>query len=168
MNLEQDFLRLVKQEFKDINDTLIWKDENGDFHVFGHYKIVPEKPKYHVFCGATEVGPFNSTRAALSWCIADKHKLFSLARDILTQDTKLGLLTQDIQTRAGAADKSTKVEFREIIGTKLESKIIRKKQIEQALNKSINFAKYYEQRGFANETARTSRNPNNKTSRKGI
>ena len=168
MSIEQDFLRLIKQEFKDITDTLIWKDEQGSYHIFSHYLMIPVNSKYQVICGATEVGIFNSTKSALGWCIADKHKLYNLAREILTTDTKIGLLTQDIKVRAGVGDRSSKPEFRESIQTKLESKIIQKKLMEQTLDKCIKFAKYYEQRGLDNETSRISRNQANKTSRKGI
>ena len=58
-----------------------------------------------------------------------------------------------------------KWEFRDSIGTKLETKIIRKKQVENELAKCVNWAKYCQQRGFNNETARTGRNQPNKTSR---
>ena len=167
-NAEQEFLRLLKQEFKDLNDKLIWKDVEGKYHVFSHYLITPSDSKFQVICGATEVGFFTSTKSALSWCIADKHKLFNLAREILTIDTKIRLLTQDIRVRAGVGDRSSKPEFRENIQAKLESKIIQKKLMEQTLDKCINFAKYYEQRGLNNETARNSRNQANKTSRKNI
>lgn len=168
MNFEQEFIRLIKQEFKDLTDILMWQDDAGNYHVFDHYLIVPQNQRFQVICGATEVGFFTSSKSALSWCIADKHKLYNLAREILIVDTKIGLLNQDIRVRAGIGDRSSKPDFRENIQTKLESKIIQKKLMEQTLDKCINFAKYYIQRGLNNETARISRNQANKTSRKGI
>jgi hypothetical protein len=168
MNINKQVEHLLREEFKDSISSLIWQEEDGTYRVFGHYSIVPEKPCFKVFCSATEIGLFTTSRAALAWCIADKHKLFNLARDILTLDTKLGALTRDIFVRAGSADKSPKPDFREIVGTKLETKLIRKKEVEQSLAKCINFAKYYEQQGLNNETPRISRNPNNKSNRKGV
>jgi hypothetical protein len=165
MKSNQEFDRIFRQEFKDITPNLIWKDDDGVYSVFGHYQIVPEKVGYRVFCAATDVGLFHTTRTALSWCIADKHKAYNLARELLTTDTKLQSLTQDISTRATIADRSKKFEFRDAIGMKLETKIIHKKQLENQVAKCVNWAKYIQQRGFDNETARTGRNQPNKTSR---
>ena len=165
MKSDQEFDRMFRQEFKDITPNLIWQNDLGEYEVFGKYRIVPERPGYRVFCSATEVGIFNSTKSALSWCIADKVNAYNTARDLLILDNKLGALTADIATRTAIGERSTKWEFRDSIGTKLETKLIRKKQVENELAKCVNWAKYIQQRGFNNETARTGRNQPNKASR---
>ena len=165
MKPDQEFERMFRQEFKDITPNLIWQDEKGTYEVFGRYRIVPLRPGYQVFCAATDVGTFHSTRTALSWCIADKNCSFNIAREILTTDNKLNTLTQDINIRAAVGDRSKNPELRETILTKLESKIIQKKLLENQLTKCVNWAKYCQQRGFDNETARTGRSQPNKTSR---
>jgi len=165
MNFNHEVNRLFRQEFPDLLPNAIWRNEDGSYEVFGRYRILPEKTKYRVYCLATDVGLFNSTKTALSWCIADKHQAYNLARELLETDIKLGTLTNDINSRASVADRSKNFEFRDNIGTKLETKIIRKKQLENQLAKSVNWAKYIQQRGFNNETARTGRNQPNKTSR---
>ena len=168
MKQDQEFERMFRQEFKDIAPNLIWKDEHGVYQVFDKYQIVPERPGYRVFCSATEVGIFNSTKSALSWCIADKYNAYNTARDILILDTKLGVLNNDIAVRTAIGERSDKWEFRDGIGTKLETKIIRKKQVENELAKCVNWAKYSQYKGFNNETARTSRNQPNKAGRQGL
>ena len=165
MKSDQEFDRLFRQEFKDITPNLIWKTDSGEYEAFGRYRIVPQRPGYRVFCSATEVGTFHSTKTALSWCIADKHSAYNTARELLTVDNKLNALTQDINARAAIADRSKKFEFRDAIGMKLETKIIHKKQLENQIAKCVNWAKYIQQRGFENETARTGRSQPNKTSR---
>lgn len=165
MKLSQEFERMMRQEFPEAVNNLIYRTENGDYRVFDRYQIVPEKPGFRVFCSATDVGLFNSTKTALSWCIADKYKQYNLARELLETDIKLGKLTNDINTRVTLADRSKNFDFRDCVGTKLETKIIRKKQLENQLAKSVNWAKYIQQRGFINETVRTGRNPSNKSSR---
>lgn len=162
---DQEFERIFRQEFKDITPNLIWQNKAGEYEAFGRYRIVPVRPGYQVFCAATEVGTFHSTRSALSWCIADKHHAYNTAREMLMVDNKLNALTQDINARAAVGDRSQNPELREIILTKLESKIIHKKQLENQLTKCVNWAKYIQQRGFDNETARTGRSQSNKTSR---
>jgi len=165
MKQDQEFERLFCQEFKDITPNLIWKTDSGEYEAFGKYRIVPQRPGYRVFCSATEVGTFYSTKTALSWCIADKNSAYNTARELLTIDNKLNALTQDINARAAIGDRSRNPGLRETVLTKLESKIIHKKQLENQLTKCVDWAKYMQLRGFDNETARTGRSQPNKTSR---
>lgn len=165
MNIDKEFEQALRTELKDILPNTIWRNDDGVYSVFGHYRIEPTRPGYRVYCSATEVGIFNSTKTALSWCIADKYQAYNLARELLELDTKLGSLTADIAVRTAVGERSTDWKFRDAIGTKLETKIIRKKQVENELTKCVNWAKYCQQRGFNNETARTGRNQPNKTSR---
>lgn len=165
MKPDQEFERLFRQEFRDVMPNTIWQNDNGVYEVFGHYRIQPERPGYRVFCSATEVGVFSSTRAALSWCIADKNKSYNTARELLTLDTKLTALTHDITARAAVGDRSKNPALRETILTKLETKIIRKKLLENQLTKCVNWAKYCQQRGFDNETQRIGRSQHKTTSR---
>jgi hypothetical protein len=165
MNINQEFERAFRAEFKEILPNTIFQNENGSYSVFGKYRIETAYPGYRVYCSATEVGIFNNTKSALSWCIADKYQAYNTARDILELDIKLGAMTRDIAARTAIAEHSNKWEFSDIVGTKLETKIIRKKKVENELTKCINWAKYIQQRGFNNETVRTGRNPSNKTSR---
>ena len=165
MKTDQELDRLFKQEFRDIIPNTIWQNDNGVYEVFGHYRIEPVRPGYRVTCAATEVGIFASTKTALSWCIADKNRAYNTARELLTLDNKVASITHDIATRAAVGDRSQNPGLREIILTKLESKIIQKKMLENQLTKCVDWAKYIQQKGFDNETARTGRSQPNKTSR---
>jgi len=162
---EQDVERMFRQEFRDLMPNVIWQNDNGVYEVFDRYRISPEKTGYTVFCSATEVGTFSSTRSALSWCIADKHHAYNTARELLETDRKLASLTADIATRAGIGDRSRDPVLRETILAKLESKIIHKKHLENQLTKCVKWAKYVQQRGFEDETQRIGRGQPNKTSR---
>ena len=165
MIIDKEFERMFRQEFKGLSENVLFQNEIGEYEVFGKYRIIPEAVGYRVYCSATEVGNFSNTKTALSWCIADKFTYYNLARDILTLDNKLNSLISDISVRANLADRSKTPLFRETIETKLETKIIRKKQVEQELTKCVNYAKYCQQRGFDNETQRTGRSQPNKTGR---
>lgn len=165
MKPDQEFERLFRQEFRDVMPNTIWQNDDGVYQVFGHYRIQPVRPGYRVFCSATEIGVFSSTRTALSWCIADKHQSYNTARELLNLDTKLTALSHDISARAALGDRSNNPALRETILTKLETKIIKKKLLENQLTKCVNWAKYIQQRGFDNETQRIGRNQPNKTSR---
>jgi hypothetical protein len=165
MKIDKEINRILRQEFKDLVPNTIWESSEGVYEVFGKYQILLENPGYRVYCSDTDIGTFTSTRTALSWCIADKYQNYNLARNLLLVDNKLGALTDDIKMRATLGDRSNNLSFKETVGTKLETKIIHKKQLENQLAKWVSWAKYCQQRGFNNETARTGRNTSNKTSR---
>ena len=155
---EMDIDKAFRKEFPEIITNLIFQNETGDYEIFGRYVIKKEKNVCRVYCSATDAVTFSSTKTALSWCIAAKFSNYNLARDILNLDRKLMALTNDINTRANVAERSKNSLFRETVETKLETKIIHKKQVEQQLTKCVNYAKYYQQKGFNNETVRTGRN----------
>jgi hypothetical protein len=161
----QEVERMFRQEFRDLLPNIIYENDDGIYEVFGHYRIVPEYPNFRVFCSATDVGTFGSTRSALAWCIADKNKAYNLARELKELDSKLSALNHDIAVRTALAERSRSWEFRDPVATKLETKIIRRKQVENRLAKCVDWAKYSQQRGFTNETQRIGRGQPNKTSR---
>ena len=165
MITEHEVERMFRQEFRDLMPNVIWQNDDGVYEVFGRYRIVPESLGFRVFCSATDVGVFGNTRSALSWCIADKNQAYNLARELKELDNKLTSLNNDIAVRSALADRSRRWEFRDPVGTKLETKIIHRKQVENQLTKCINWAKYSQQRGFTNETQRIGRGQPNKTSR---
>ncbi len=162
---DRDFERMFRQEFRDLMPNVIYQKDDGVYEVFGSYKIVEETQGYRVFCSATDVGLFGTTRSALSWCIADKNKSYNLARELKELDNKLTALNNDIAVRSALAERSHRWDFRDPVGAKLETKIIRRKQVENRLAKCIDWAKYTQQRGFTNETQRIGRGQPNKTSR---
>ncbi len=162
---QKEFERAFRHEIRDLMPNVIWQNDNGVYEVFGRYRIHPENHGYRVYCSATDVGIFSTTRTALSWCIADKNCAYNTARELLITDNKLTALTHDIATRAAIGDRSRDPGLRETILVKLESKIIQKKILENQLAKCISWAKYVQQQGFDNETQRTSRGQHNKASR---
>jgi hypothetical protein len=165
MTKDQELEAWVRNELRTIMPNFIWRNDDGEYELFGKYRIVPTRPGYTVYCHANAVGDFSSTKTAVSWCVADKYRNYNLAREIHNVDTRLTAVGNDVFVRAGVANRSKRADFRESIDIKLESKIIRKKELEKQLDKCINLAKYLQQRGFDNETARSSRNGTNKTSR---
>jgi hypothetical protein len=160
MKIDKELLK----EFPTLEHNSIWKNSEGNYTVFGRYSLVKEAAGFRVHCSLSDIGIFHSSRSALSWCIADKFKQYNIARQLIQLDNDLHHLTADINTRATIGERVKNAEQREIILTKLESKILKKKEIENRLSKYINRAKYYQQRGFDNETARTGRAATNKTS----
>ena len=162
---EQQLEAWVRAELKTVLPNMIWRNDSGEYELFGRYRILKESTGYRVYCSATDVGYFSGTKSALSWCIADKYCNYNLARMILNTDQRLNAVSNDIFVRAGISNRSKRAQFQEDIEIKLENKIIKKKELEQQLTKYVNLAKYLQQRGFDNEIARSGRATKNQTSR---
>ncbi|CAB4138142.1 hypothetical protein UFOVP328_335 [uncultured Caudovirales phage] len=162
---DQDLEHWVRSELRSILPNCIWRNDDGEYELFGKYRIVPNRPGYTVYCAANAVGNFSSTKTAVSWCVADKYRAYNLAREIHTTDTRLTAIANDMFVRAGVANRSKRADFRESVDTKLETKIIRRKALENQLTKCVDLAKYLQQKGFDNETARSGRATKNQTSR---
>lgn len=148
MTRHQVLEKWVKKELKELSPNLIWQNISGEYEVFGRYRIIPEKTGFRVFASLSETGVFSSSRTAISWCVADKFQRFDLAQQLLNLDTRLNNLNNDIATRIAIAESSNNVTFKETIATKLETKIIQRKEVETQLDKCVNWAKYLQQRGF--------------------
>ena len=162
---DQEVERWITQEFHHMLPMLVWQNEDGVYEAFGKYKIVPQNPGYTVLIDNDEQGFFNSTRTAISWCIADKYQRYNLARELLTYDNMLSNISNDIFVRTGIANKTCDPNKRENIEMKLEPKIIQKKELETQLTKCVNWAKYLQQKGFENETSRSGSATTIKTNR---
>ena len=162
---DEELERAFNHEFKDLIKNIVYQDAVGRYVVFGHYTLTKKPGTFTVKTDLSDELQFSSSRSAMCWCIADNAQLYNLARDILLLDSKLYDLRNDIATRARVGDASRNVDFREVITTKLEGKIIYKNQLESALNKCVNKAKYYYQRGLNNEIVRTGRKDAFTTSR---
>ena len=165
MKIDKELSKELLKEFPTLEHNSIWKNSDGNYTVFGRYSIVKENAGYRVHCALSDVGVFHSSKSALSWCIADKFKQYNIARDLIQLDNNLYHLTADINARAAIGDRTKDADQREIILNKLETKILKKKEIENRLANCVNRAKYYQQRGFDNEIARIGRTATNKTSR---
>jgi hypothetical protein len=162
---DHEFERWVNQEFRQMLPVLVWQNEDGEYEAFGKYRIVPQNPGYCVYIDEDEQGFFNSTRTAISWCVADKYEKYNLSRDLLMFDNMLATISNDIFVRAGVANKTRDPVVKESIETKLEPKILHKREIESQLNKCVNWAKYLQQKGFENEASRSGSATTIKTNR---
>jgi hypothetical protein len=74
-----------------------------------------------------------------------------LARELHELDRKLTALNNDIAVRSSMAERSRRWEFRDPVATKLETKIIHRKQVENQLTKCINWAKQSQASRFENK-----------------
>jgi hypothetical protein len=149
MTREQKLERFAERELKRVYTELILDDEQGGYVVFGRYHVRPVSAGVAVYHSDDLVSTFTNKRTAISWCVADNAKQYSLARNIQILDNKQQSLAADIHCRRSQAQRSTKSQFAETVMTKLSIKIQRYNSIQSELEKCVNSAKYLQLKGFA-------------------
>lgn len=157
---------LAESELPLLIDHVIIDQGNG-YRVFGKYTIKKDSQGYVVEVSTGWTGTFGTAKSALAWCIADKHNQLNLAKEIYQLDLNATRLRNDIQTRLGIARK-TSGRFLETVETKISRRQEQSQAVENELSKCINSTKYWQLRGFINETARTGPTPSNRTGLKSI
>lgn len=157
MNQESKIEQWAERELRKAMDKVILPDDEGGYLVFGKYHIYPEGRGVQVRTLGNEIHCFMNKRNAMSWCILDYKGQYTLANRLIALDIRKNTLGSDIHIRRNIGERGKTPDFREIINTKLSTKLQTFNAVNQELDKCINYAKYLQTKGFANETARTSR-----------
>ena len=121
---------------------------------FGKYQIKQIKNGCVVYKHKHQVANLRSFRSALSWCIADKYNITTLKKDISDIDSELSRRETDVLFYQHVIKNSNNYELKNTVFDRIsqcQSQII---WLRKRLNKCINSAKYWQQKGFDNETSR--------------
>lgn len=144
----------VYKELDYVKSNLVLKNNDSEYEVFGKFRIVCKMGEAKVYQQTNLIGKFSSKRIAIAWCTAKKFNLVDLSAQIKITDQRLSALKDDIKVRSSLAANGKRAHFRDNLNCKLINKISRQKQLERCLEKCVNLAKYYQQRGFNNGTPR--------------
>lgn len=168
MKRHQKLERFAIKEIQSLAAKLIVSDGQNGYNAFGKYHVIPTPD--HVMVGVRNRDSimFGSKRSAISWCVADHLNQHTLARSIHMLDNKKHSLAADIQCRRALAERSHSQDFYESVTTKIQSKVDYYNTLSLELEKCINLAKYWQIRGFSNETERPGRTATHKTNRQSI
>ena len=153
---------ILEQDLSAIEKNVIVPDGSG-YMAFGRYHIQPLDGVYEVTKYQLVRGHFTSLRGAISWCIADKYNQHRLRSDIHRLETHKLMVQSDFKVRSALAKRNKKPH--DGMDAKLETRQHQLAQIEFQLDKCINLAKYWQIRGFNNETQRTGRTASHRTNR---
>ena len=168
-NLDLEKLaRIVERDLPGLENIAIIKDSN-EYVVFSCYRLV-KQPKEHsvaVYKYNVLLNEFTSLRTALSWCIADKHNQYTLSQDIKRLDASKNMLESDLAVRQPLGLKISDPKLKESVMLKIDTRKRRLSQVSEQLDKCVNLAKYWQTRGFNNETARTGRTSTTRTNIQG-
>jgi len=121
---------------------------------FGKYTITKNQRSYQVYRGATLAAEPSSSKVALSWCVADKYGKDSLANELITLDHEIERRSDEIMYYRNTLANSTDSLLKFVTADRLAESLARLKYAQEQLDKCVNLAKYWQQKGFKDETAR--------------
>jgi len=156
--------KIVAQDLPDLEKMCILPNDTG-YTVFGIYNIQSSDGVYRITRRNNELGIFGSLRTALSWCIFDKNHQIDRAMILAQLDHKKTMLDNDIAVRRGLANRITNPERQQAADIKVRHRVDQLNSVKTNLDKYVDLAKYWQTRGFNNETARTGRPTPHRTSR---
>ena len=160
--------QMVSGDIEDICKNLIIKSGNG-YEAFGRYRLQKTDNGIAVKrVDGIQTLIFGSMKTGLSWCIADKFNQHTLAMELEKLDSQSQNLRCDVLVRQQIINRMTDLNRKDAADTKISTKKIRLRQIDNELDKCVNLAKYWQLRGFNDEIARTRRKATNRTNRQGI
>jgi hypothetical protein len=154
--------KLLAQDTDALRNLMILKDHDK-FYVFDRYTVEPNKNGARVSKHSSDPIEFSSLRVATSWCIADKYGQLKTSMEIQRLDQQKTLLAADVSVRTELIKRMRDREKQEIMFNKLSSKKTQLTVVSEQLDKCVNLAKYWQIRGFNNETVRTGRTASNRT-----
>lgn len=160
-------MQLADQGLDLIKHNMIWQEQDR-YHVFGKYEIDPCKNGYQVWCPRQEPRLFSSAKTALAWCIADKYQRHDIAQEIHNLDHRREQEQRDIAVRLHMARQTRDADRRDIAMLKVEHRKQKLTYLQARLDKCVNLAKYWQIRGFQNETVRTGRTASTRKNSTGL
>ena len=167
MNSQKAFHRLhdmVAQDLAALAPNTIIPEGRG-YLAFEIYSIQPRQGLWHVSKRGDLQAVMTSAKSAISWCVADKYCQHRLSTDIQDLDQQKLMLESDIAAREHMARRGRLTTSADAVEAKLASRRWRLAQIDERLAKCVNVAKYWQLRGFNNETARAGRTTPHRTHR---
>jgi hypothetical protein len=145
-------LNKIADELLNSNPNAIFR--NGDsIMAFADYEIVKESSdEYSIYRDDFLIETCSSCRIALSYCILDKNKMLLDAKNLVVlEDKLLGRQSEMMHYRHVITSPNTDDFRKEVVLHRLDSAKYEYQVIQKQLTKSINVAKYCQQKGFDNE-----------------
>ena len=149
----EQVLEKIAREHLMGSNAIVFMD--NEIMAFGRYTIRRDKRSYQVYRNEQLAAEPLSSRVAISWCVADKYNQTRLARELINLENELDRRENEINHFKSFLKRTRDQQRKLVIMDRLHESIVRSRQVKDQLNKCINSAKYWQQKGFENETVRT-------------
>ena len=148
--------RMVDADMRSLERHIITEDQ-GRYTLFGDYEIRSNQDEAHVYHNGDLKFIASSLRAAVSWCVAEKHRRHELSNEISRLDQQQHRVQRDINNTRMMLPRISSTELRSSVSDKLRRKEQVLEDVKIRLSNCIDRAKYIQIRGFNDEIARTRR-----------
>jgi len=145
--------RMAREQFLDNPNALFRSGD--DVHAFGRYLIHRTEDGYQIFRGATLAAQTDSSRVAISWCIADKLNKHDLTQEMVWADQAVAWRTREIEYFRHTLAVSQDLQKKYVVTDRLNDALTKLRYAQDRLDKCLNLAKYWQHKGFNDETSRT-------------
>lgn len=149
----EQVLERIAREYLTGSNAIVFMD--NEIMAFGRYTIKKDKSRYRIYRYEQLAAEPYSGRVAISWCVADKYNQTRLAKELINLETELERRENEINHFKSFLKHTKDQQKKLVIMDRLQESIMRSRQVKDQLNKCINSAKYWQQKGFENETVRT-------------
>lgn len=145
-------LNKIADELLNTNPNAIFRDGDSIF-AFAEYEIIKESTdEYSIYKDDYLVETCSTCRIALTYCILDKYKKPMDAKHLVALEQKLLGRQNEMRHYRHVITSPNTDDFRkEVVLHRLDSAKYEYHIIQKQLTKSINVAKYCQQKGFDNE-----------------
>lgn len=135
------------------NPNSIFKSKNY-IQAFRIYSIHRFDNVYTIYKNNVDITCTFSAKSALAWCVADKYCVKSLKEKILHYDSELASRNATIAVLKNTIHHVSETSRITVLEDKLQDTLYKARHTKNLLDKCINSAKYYQLKGFENETSR--------------
>ena len=160
-------LNRITQDHLFNNPNSILKAGNT-IQAFGVYTIKKQNSLYSIYKNRVCIAETSNAKNSLAWCVADKYNLSYHKQQILELDKQLSYKQAEIEFLKNIINSKVDMSRKFVAEDKLQTLIMKAGAIKKQLNKCVNLAKYYQQKGFENETSRLGLKASSGTVTKGI
>lgn len=121
---------LSKELFHNMNDIIIFQNDDGSYEFFNKYNVIKEEYGYQVFSKYnSETHRFSSLKSATAWCIFENRNKYVQAKRIKYLDQMISGSEVSIEMQRNLLKKAKETESKLIYAAKLNEEQHKRKRM---------------------------------------
>lgn len=149
------FTHLFKsKQTKELVESIVLKDDEGNYLLFGIYVIKNVDGLYEVSIGSSVQQTFSTIKTAVVWCTMDKRKRILDAERVSLLDKNLYSTDFSIELHKKLYKKTKDVDMKVIYLNKLQKDMDKKKQLVQELDRFVRVSQQWQLKKFQEQTSK--------------
>lgn len=139
---------ISKSYIKDLEDIIVYQNEDGSYELFNKYRIVKTTDEYSVYISANNPLTFYSLKNAVAWCTYDRRNRVLDSDRIHYLDTGLVRVDAMIEQHQKLAKKAKISDTKLIYLAKLTEEKLQRKQMLSEINSYVYQSKLWQTQRF--------------------